>query len=124
MTPNKKYSLSPQTAKMLKDLNQDVTIYVFDRERSFGERRDVLDMFTSASHRVKVRYVDVDRQPALAKEYGVRSYGTIVVAAGDRHFEAQSDTEEAISNALVRVFKGQRTACFIGGHGERELGQH
>ena len=45
MTPNKKYSLSPQTRKMLKDLSQDVTIYVFDQERSFGERRDVLDVF-------------------------------------------------------------------------------
>jgi ABC-type uncharacterized transport system involved in gliding motility auxiliary subunit len=121
LTPNKKYSLAPQTVKMLKDLSQDVTIYVFDRERSFGERRDLLNMFTSASHRVNVRYVDVDRQPSLAKQYGVRTYGTIVLAAGDRHFEAQSDSEEAISNALIRLFKGQRTACFIGGHGERDL---
>ena len=120
LTPNKKYSLAPQTAKLLKDLNQDVTIYVFDRERSFGERRDLLNMFSSASHRVNVRYVDVDRQPSLARQYGVRTYGTIVVAAGDRHFEAQSDTEEAISNALIRLFKGQRTACFIAGHGERD----
>ena len=68
-----------------------------------------------------MRYVDVDRQPSLAKEYGVRAYGTIVVAAGDRHFEAQSDSEEAISNALIRLFKGQRTACFLEGHGERDL---
>jgi ABC-type uncharacterized transport system involved in gliding motility auxiliary subunit len=121
LTPNKKYSLAPQTLKLLKDLNQDVTIYVFDRERSFGQRRDLLNMFTAASHRLNVRYVDVDRQPSLAKEYGVRTYGTIVVAAGDRHFEAQSDTEEAIGNALIRLFKGQRTACFLTGHGERDL---
>jgi ABC-type uncharacterized transport system involved in gliding motility auxiliary subunit len=121
LTPNKKYSLSPQTVKMLKDLNQDVTIYVFDRERSFGERRDLLNLFSSSSHRVAVRYVDVDRQPSLAREYAVRTYGTIVVAAGGRHFEAQSDSEEAISNALIRLLKGQRTACFIGGHGERDL---
>ena len=121
LTPNKLYSLSPQTAKMVKDLNQDVTIYVFDRERSFGQRHDLLNMFSSASRRVTVRYVDVDRQPSLARQFGVRSYGTVVVASGDRHFEAQSDTEEAISNALVRLSMGQRTACFIGGHGERDL---
>jgi len=121
LTPNKKYSLSPQTAKLLKDLKEDVTIYVFDRERSFGERRDLLNQFSGASHRVTVRYVDVDRQPGLARQYGIRTYGTIVVAAGDRHFEAQTDSEEAISNALIRLFKGQRTACFIGGHGERDL---
>jgi ABC-type uncharacterized transport system involved in gliding motility auxiliary subunit len=121
LTPSKKYSLAPQTVKLLKDLNQDVTIYVFDRERSFGQRRDLLNMFSSASRRLNVRYVDVDRQPSLAKQYAVRTYGTIVVAAGDRHFEAQSDTEEAISNALIRLFKGQRTACFLAGHGERDL---
>ena len=121
LTPNKKYSLAPQTVKMLKDMNQDVTIYVFDRERSFGQRRDLLNMFSSTSRRLTVRYVDVDRQPALAKQYAVRSYGTVVVAAGDRHFEAQSDTEEGISNALVRLFKGQRTACFLAGHGEHDL---
>jgi ABC-type uncharacterized transport system involved in gliding motility auxiliary subunit len=121
LTPNKKYSLAPQTVKLLKDLSQDVTIYVFDRERNFGQQRDLLNMFSSTTHRVSVRYVDVDRQPALAKQYAVRSYGTVVVAAGDRHFEAQSDSEEAISNALIRLFKGQRTACFIGGHGEHDL---
>lgn len=121
LTPNKKYSLSPQSVKLLKDLPQEVTIYVFDRERSFGERRDLLNMFTSASRRVNVRYVDVDRQPSLAKAFGVRTYGTIVVAEGGRHFEAQSDSEEAIDNALIRLLKGQRTACFIGGHGERDL---
>lgn len=121
LTPNKKYSLAPQTVKMLKNLSQDVTIYVFDRERNFGQQRDLLNMFSSTSRRLNVKYVDVDRQPSLAKQYAVRNYGTIVVAAGDRHFEAQSDTEEAISNALIRLFKGQRTVCFLGGHGEQDL---
>ncbi len=121
MTPNKKYSLSDQTRKILRDLNRNVNIYAFDRERNFGERRDVLGMYATASNRVKVNYVDPDRQPALAKEYGVRSYGTVVVAAGERHMEAQGDSEEGITNALVRVLKGQRTACFITTHGERSL---
>jgi gliding motility-associatede transport system auxiliary component len=121
LTPSKRYSLSPQSQKLLKDLDRDVTIYVFDRERSFGERRDALGMYSTASRRVTVRYVDPDRQPGLAKQYGVRTYGTIVVTAGDRHFEAQGDTEEGITNALIRVLKGQKTAYFIQGHGERDI---
>jgi ABC-type uncharacterized transport system involved in gliding motility auxiliary subunit len=121
MTPNKKYSLSQQTHKILKDLSRDVTIYAFDKERNFGERRDVLGMYSSATSHVKVKYIDPDRQPALAKEFAVGKYGTIVVAAGDRHMEAQGDGEEALTNALVRVLKGQRTACFIQTHGERNL---
>jgi ABC-type uncharacterized transport system involved in gliding motility auxiliary subunit len=121
LTPNKKYSLSDQTKKLLRNLDRDVTIYVFDRERSFGERRDVLSMYSAASRRVSVRYVDPDRQPTVAKEFGVRTYGTIVIAARDRHFESQGDTEEGITNALIRVLKGQRSVCFLQGHGERNL---
>lgn len=121
LTPNKKYSLSDQTKKILRDLNRDVTIYVFDRERSFGERKDVLGMYSSSTRRLTVRYIDPDRQPALARQYGVRTYGTMVVAAGDRHFEAQGDNEEGITNALVRVIKGQRAIYFVQGHGERNL---
>ena len=121
MTPSKKYSLSDQTRKILKDLNKDVNILVFDQQRRFGERRDVLEMFAKNSQRLKVKYIDPDRQPTVAKEYGIRTYGTIVVASGDRHMEAQGDTEEGITNALVRVLKGQRSACFIQGHGERNL---
>jgi ABC-type uncharacterized transport system involved in gliding motility auxiliary subunit len=68
-----------------------------------------------------VKYIDPNRQPGLSRELGVRSAGTIVVAAGDRHMEAQGDSEEAITNALVGVLKGQRTACFIETHGERKL---
>jgi ABC-type uncharacterized transport system involved in gliding motility auxiliary subunit len=121
LTPNKQYSLSPQTTKVLKDLNRDITIYAFDRERRFGELRDLLDNFSSTSNRVTVKYVDPDRQPTLARSLQVRSYGTIIVASGDRHFEAQGQTEEGVANALIRLLKGQKTVYFVQGHGERDI---
>jgi ABC-type uncharacterized transport system involved in gliding motility auxiliary subunit len=121
LTPNKQYSLAPQTTKVLKDLNRDITIYAFDRERRFGEERDLLDKFSNASNRVTIRYVDPDRQPTLARSFQVRTYGTIVVAAGDRHFEAQGQTEEGVANALIRLLKGQKTVYFVQGHGERDI---
>ena len=121
LTPTKKYSLSPQSTKLLKGLDRDVTFYVFDRPSGFRERRDILNLYSSATHRVSVRYVDPNRDPSLAKQFAVRTYGTIVVAAGDRHFEAPSATEEGISNALIRVLKGQSIVYFVQGHGERNL---
>lgn len=121
LTPNQRYSLSPQTKKILKDLRADVSIYVFDREQSFRDRRDLLDNYASATHRITVRYVDPVRDPALARQFTVRSFGTVVVASGDRHFEAQAATEEGVTNALIRVLKGQKTVYFVQGHGERDL---
>ncbi len=121
LTPNQSYSLSPQTTKVLKGLKNDLTIYVFDRESGFRERRDLLDNYSALTPRVTVRYVDPDRQPSLAGQFGIRNYGTVVVAGGDRHFEAQSSTEEGVTNAIVRLLKGQKTVYFIQGHGERDV---
>jgi ABC-type uncharacterized transport system involved in gliding motility auxiliary subunit len=121
LTPNQSYSLSPQTTKVLKELKNDLTIYVFDRESGFRGRRDLLDNYSALTPRVTVRYVDPDRQPSLAGQFGIRNYGTVVVAGGDRHFEAQSSTEEGVTNAIVRLLKGQKTVYFIQGHGERDV---
>ena len=121
LTPNQKYSLSPQSAKVVKGLDRDLTIYAFDRERGFGSRRDLLELYSGESPRVKVRYVDPDRDPALARQFGIRTYGTVVVSTGDRHFEAPSASEEGVTSTIVRLLKGQRTAYFLQGHSERDL---
>src|SRR5690349_17220527 len=122
LTPNKNYSLSSQSVKLLKGLDRDITIYVFDRKGALREGRDLLDNYSKASHRLTVRYVDPDREPAISRQMGVRTYGTVVVASGDRHYEAQGGvTEEAVTNALIRLLKGQKTIYFIQGHGERDL---
>jgi len=43
------------------------------------------------------------------------------VAEGGRHYAASSADEQGITNALIRLTKGLKKACFIGGHGERDL---
>jgi ABC-type uncharacterized transport system involved in gliding motility auxiliary subunit len=121
LTPNKSYSLSPQTLKILKGLDRQVTIYVFDRKASLREGRDLLDNYSKGSRHVDLRYVDPDREPALSRGMGVRTYGTVIVASGDRHYEAQGGaTEEAVTNAMIRLLKGQKTVYFVEGHGERD----
>ncbi|HET9177753.1 MAG TPA: Gldg family protein [Terriglobia bacterium] len=121
LTPNQEYSLSPQTIKLLKSLRQDVTIYAFDRKEAFSRRRDLLGEYESASKHVAVHYVDPDRQPELAKQYGIQSYGTIEVVSGARHFPAQNTNEEGVTNALIRVLMGEKTIYFMDGHGERSI---
>jgi len=119
-TKNKHFSLSAQTVKLVKGLNQDVTIYVFDQKERFQAEGDTLNLYPEASHRVSLHYVDPNRDPALAKQFSVRNYGTVVVSMGDRHFEAQSNDEQGVTNALIRVLKGTKTVYFIQGHGERD----
>jgi len=121
LTPAKKFSLSPQTLKILKGLDRDVTIFDFDRTGGSRSSRDLLENYGAAAKRLTVRYVDPDRDPALSRQFEVRTYGTVIVTSGERHFQAQSVDEEGVTNALVRLLKGQKTAYFIQGHGERDL---
>jgi ABC-type uncharacterized transport system involved in gliding motility auxiliary subunit len=121
-TKNKRYSLAEQTIKVVKGLKQDVTITYFDRSTEFSRARDLLDRYSNLSPRVKVDYVDPEKNPQLARTMGVRTLGTIYVQVGVKREEAKALTEEEITGALIRALKtGERNACFVSGSGERVL---
>src|SRR5271169_7149148 len=121
-TSNKKFSLSEQTAKVVKGLPRDVTVTYFDKTTEFGRARDLLDRYGNLSTKLRVVYVDPDKKPQLAKAAGVRTYGTIYVDSGLRREEAKSLTEEEITGALIRSLKsGERNVCFVTGSGEHAI---
>ncbi len=66
-TSNKRFSLSEQTAKVVKGLNRDVTITYFDKSTEFGRARDLLDRYGNLSTKLHVDFVDPDKKPQLAK---------------------------------------------------------
>jgi ABC-type uncharacterized transport system involved in gliding motility auxiliary subunit len=119
-TKNKRYSLSDQTDKVVKNLKQDVTITCFDRD--FERARDLLGRYSNLSHRLKVQYIDPVKNPTKARAMGARSDGTIILQAGSKREEAKSLTEEEITGALIRALKtGERNVCVVSGSGERSL---
>jgi ABC-type uncharacterized transport system involved in gliding motility auxiliary subunit len=89
-TSNKRYSLSDQTAKIVKGLRQDATITYFNQTKDFREGKDLLDQYANLSHKVQVKYVDPDKTPEVAREAGIRSLGTAVVQIGAKHEEAKA----------------------------------
>ena len=121
LTPNKQFSLSPQSVKLVKSLKRPVHIYYFGQKQEFGPANDLLQSYRVTSNEIRVQYVDPVRQPRLAREFGVNMDGTIVVRAGKRHYKAQTANEQGVTDALIRILNGKRTACFIQGHGERSL---
>ncbi|MEK7751465.1 MAG: GldG family protein [Acidobacteriota bacterium] len=121
-TANKRFSLSDQTGKVVKNLKQDVRIRYFDRTSEFQRAKDLLDRYDNLSTRLSVEYIDPDKKPQVAKAENVRTYGTIFVQAGAKKEEAKSLTEEELTGALVRALKsGERTVCVVSGSGEHSL---
>ena len=121
-TSNKRYSLSEQTAKIVKGLKQDATITYFDQPRGFEHAKDLLDQYRNLSPRIQTKYVDADKDPMLAREAGVTHYPTAVVQIGMKKEEAKSMTEEGITGAIIRDLKNNtRTVCFVAGSGEHQI---
>jgi ABC-type uncharacterized transport system involved in gliding motility auxiliary subunit len=120
-TSNKRYSLSDQTAKIVKDLKQEASITYFDQSTRFRTGKDLLDQYANLSPKVRVKYVDPDKSPQLAREAGIRNLGTAVVQVGAKKEEAKSMTEEGITGAFIRDLKSTaRTVCFVTGSGEHQ----
>lgn len=121
-TANKRYSLSEQTAKIVKGLKEPATIYYYDRPTGFSRAKDTLEQYSNLSPKVHVKYVDLEKNPLAAREAGVKSLGTAVVEIGTRKEEANGLTEEGLTGAFIRDLKSNtRTICFVTGNGEHQI---
>jgi len=121
-TANKRYSLSAQTAKIVKGLKEDAKITYYDQGTHFERAKDELDLYAGLSRKVHVDYVDVDKKPQLAREAGIKSYGTTMVQIGAKREQAKSTSEEDLTGAFIRALKsGARTVCFATGSGEHQI---
>ncbi len=121
-TSNKRYSLSDQTAKIVKGLKQGATITYFNQSTRFSDGKDLLDEYANLSPKLKVQYVDPDKDPQAARDAGIRNFGTAVVRVGEKKEEAKSMTEEGITGAFIRDLKrSTRTVCFVSGGGEHQI---
>ena len=121
-TANKRYSLSDQTAKIVKGLKQNASITYYDRQSGFQQAKDTLDRYTTLSPKIRVEYVDVEKRPQEARAAGVTKLGTSFVQIGAKKEEAKSVTESEITGAIIRDLKTTtRTVCFVTGSGEHQL---
>ncbi len=121
-TSNKRYSLSEQTAKIVKGLKQPASITYFNQSSRFNDGKDLLEEYANLSSKVHVDYVDPDKNPEAARQAGIRDLGTALIQVGDRKDTAKSMTEEGITGTLIRDLKNTtRTVCFVTGSGEHQI---
>lgn len=121
LTPEQRYVLSPHARKILDDLDQDVEITAFVRsdDPRNPDTEDLLWRIDSASDRVRHQIIDVNRNPALARRYGVSSYGAVVVQSDGRRKQFTNPNEALLMAAIVQVTRpGRQRVYFLSGHGE------
>lgn len=124
LSPTKMHSLSPQTEKILKSLKKDIELTVFYEKGNRSSMADILNRYTYTTNKFKYRLVDLDRNPGEARKYGVSSYGSTVVASGEKKKILGYPGEEQVVNAILKVIRDkEKVIYFLKGHGENDLSE-
>lgn len=122
LTAEKALSLAPLTKQVLEALEKDVTVTVFYQRDQVFEFRDLLQQFEEETGRFSFQLFNLDQNPGRAKEYGIASYGGMVVEAGGKRRTFQYCTEENVVNGIIGVTREKpKVVYFLTGHGEGDF---
>ncbi len=121
------YSLAPQTLGILGDLDREIRLVVLDQPRAAGPTIELFESYADASDRIAWEVIDPEAEPVRARRYQATAeagipFGTVVVEAGDRQERVAAPQEQDITNAIVRLLKGEtKKVYFTSGHQEPSL---
>ena len=140
MTGSGRYTLAPQTARILENLDKEVRVLAFFPGGNYGPLAELLTEYGALSSRLKYEFIDPDKQNYLAKQYDVGSYGvfrnplsgetirygTVIVSLGERMERIEKGPgeeiqEEDVTNAIIKVGRTEtKKVYFLTGHGEKD----
>jgi ABC-type uncharacterized transport system involved in gliding motility auxiliary subunit len=121
LTAAKQFSLSDQSRNVLAKLDSPLQLMVFTQNTEFQPFQDRLREYEYSSKQVATEYIDPDQKQSIAKQYQVQQYGTIVINYKGRTERVTSNSEQEITNGIIKVVSGeQRKVYFTQGHGEKD----
>lgn len=122
LTKGKVHTLSDQTTKLVKGLQKPVKAVYFSKVNQREQVRALMDNYRNLNTKFEVEYTDPDREPARAKEAGIKKYGTLLLSSGGKESRVDDVTEEKLTNALIKILKEKSaTLCSLTGHGEKDF---
>jgi ABC-type uncharacterized transport system involved in gliding motility auxiliary subunit len=126
LTEGRQYVLSDYARRILGELDRDIRVTAFlrDNDPRNGEIEDLLWRVGVVAPHVTYQLVDVNRNPAVARRYGVRSYGAVAVESDGRRKIVPTADEPSLMAAIVQVTRPmQRRVYMLTGHGERSINE-
>ena len=120
----KRFTLAPQTARLLRELPRAVKVTVFTSDQSPVRLayRDLIDSYQAHTAKLMVEFVDPEKKPGVARQYGITRPDTAVLESGKQETRITSASEQELTNALLRVTKDEKkTVYFLTGHAEHVL---
>ena len=125
LTRDQIYSLSGQTRSLLKGLKDKVTVTAFygPSEGEYLQLKDRLSQYREVSDKLEVNFIDPAKHPREVQEANISQGGPrVIVKNGPKESRAKDTSEEALTNAISEVTRGQaKKIYFSKGHGEHSI---
>lgn len=118
-SPSKEFTLSDQSKKILMNLKEDVKVIVFYEKGKRATFDHSLRLYTYVTPKFDYMMLNLDKNPAMAKKYGISSYNDTVVLYQQKREKIPYPNEEQIINAIIRLTSDrEKKIYFVSGHGE------
>lgn len=122
LTEAKVFSLSPQSIKVLGELNHTLEIYGFFERGENAQATDLIRSYTYQTPKIKFTAIDPDRHPEMVRRYKIQQTNTLHLRYGKESMNLLEPTEEAITNAIIKLTKAnKKNVFFLAGHGEPSI---
>jgi len=127
LTENNLYTLAPQSKQLVSNLEQPLTVWVFNNLSS-QETERLLNNYQQQSENFQVEFVDPQTNIAKVEEFGVESYGEVYVEYGDKTqfvqqvSEVEPISEVKLTSAIQNIQRDRVSFVYVlQGHGEPPL---
>ena len=125
LTPERRSVLSEHARGILASLAEPVSVTAFLRADDPRNREieDLLDRVHGVQPLVQTRILDLNRNPAVARAFGIDAYGALAVESGGRRRDFANPDEQTLMAAIIQVTRPDRPRVYATvGNGERRLG--
>jgi len=122
LTASQMLTLSPYTLSVLGEVKSPLRIDLFYERGERQRSRDLLELMRDHSKLLTFELVDLDRNPARAKEHHVEHYDQALLHYDGREVVVSANSEESLTGGIARILhERSRVLYFVGGHRERSL---
>ncbi|HEY2775532.1 MAG TPA: GldG family protein [Candidatus Binatia bacterium] len=118
-----RFTLSDHARQVLAKIKKPVKIRAFIRTEDARNPflKDLLWQVSRVNPLIDYDVVDVNRNPAMAAQYGVSSYGSTVVESAGKRADFSNPSESLLMSALLKVMQEPKRIFVLSGHGECDL---
>lgn len=115
-------TLSDQTTKLFRGLNQEVKFVFWAKPEDREKVRPLFDNIKGLSPKVSVEHADAVKEITRAKQAGIKAESTLQILMNGREVKVEGPTEEKVTNAVIKLSKSTvPVICTVTEHGERDF---